>query len=161
ALLAKAERTQRQKAGRAPFGFDAWYWHTHAGELRREQGSETDAQFLAALRDAREWTDLRLLLRALKELHARPLLLGLPIAGPFYDYMGVGADARAAYYARLRATAASRGVPLLDFAERDGDLGFVVDRWSHPGRQASLAFDRALDAFYHGVLPAEAAATNG
>src|SRR4030095_15810336 len=63
------------------------------------------AGFLETLARAHEWNDLELLLRGLRDLGVKPLLLSMPINGPYYDRIGVSPAARAAYYARLRAIA--------------------------------------------------------
>jgi len=152
ALVDEAARLERRKSRNNSFGFDSFYWDKHSADLLPLEKSETDASFLKVLRESQEWTDLRLLLRALRELHAQPLIVSLPIPGLFYDYMGVSAAARATYYRELESVGKRHGVPVVDFADHDQDTLFVVDRWSHPSGLGWVYYDQALDDFYHGRL---------
>ena len=83
---------------------------------------------------------------------AETLVLSQPLPGTYYDYIGISATARAEYYARLREVAAIYDVPVVDFADHDGDVYFVTDPNSHLSRKGWTYYDRALDAFYHGNL---------
>src|SRR4029077_8597316 len=62
-----------------------------------------DAGFRNGLSASPAWIDLELLLRSLATVHARPLILSMPIAGDFYDHAGVSLSAREDYYAKLRS----------------------------------------------------------
>jgi poly-D-alanine transfer protein DltD len=97
---------------------------------------------------AGEWKDLDLLLRALRELGARPLLVSTPLKGDLYDYAGISAGARRVYYTRLRELARANDVPLVDFADHDGDRFFLRD-FSHLSSKGWVYYARALDTFYH------------
>ncbi len=97
------------------------------------------------MESAKEWTDLELLLRALRELGARPLLLSSPMKGSFYAYWGVLQQERWLYYDRLRmlvqdcaspqsilptttAIVILRWTLLLMSAPRDGSI--TAGRWT-------------------------------
>src|SRR5438094_248346 len=48
-----------------------------------------DVGFRYGVNVSPSWIDLELLLRTLASVHARPLLLSMPIAGEFYDHAGI------------------------------------------------------------------------
>jgi len=99
------------------------------------------------------WTDLELLLRTLAKVHARPLLLSMPLAGDFYDEKGVSRSAREHYYAKLRALVQRYHFPLLEFEDHDEDPAFLYLQKSHLNAKGWIYYDRALDDFFHGRAP--------
>ncbi|MCL5025879.1 MAG: D-alanyl-lipoteichoic acid biosynthesis protein DltD [Chloroflexi bacterium] len=153
ALLQKAEREQLQHADNNPFGFDNQAWVNRLRpDVVKQKSSRNDTQFLKNLGQSAEWTDLDLLLRGLRDLDAQPLILSMPIQGKYYDYTGVSARARQAYYDKLRQVVEPYGVPVLDFADHDGDKYFLIDPGAHVSREGWIYYDQALDAFYHDAL---------
>jgi D-alanine transfer protein len=116
-------------------------------------GPSYAGEMLSNLRHSTEWLDLELLLDALQQLGARPLLLSMPIAGAFYDRLGVTREERHdLYYERLRDLAGRHGVPLVDFEAEDEDTAFLSGVGSHLSPEGWLYYDDALDRFYHGSL---------
>jgi D-alanine transfer protein len=104
------------------------------------------------------WKDLELLLRALAEIHARPLILSMPMDGQFYDAAGVSRSVREGYYQRLRALAQRHNFALVEFEEHDEDPAFFDRHMQHvPSRhltaQSWMFYDRALDDFFHDRTP--------
>ena len=108
-----------------------------------------EAAFRARVAKAREWSDLELLLRTLRELGARPLLLSMPLDGEGFDRFGVSPAARAEFYDRLESLAARYGFPLVDFRDHDEDRRFLADTHDHLSAEGWLYYDAALDDFYH------------
>src|SRR5205085_782241 len=78
------------------------YWQAYGDKLTQQRSQHSDPTFLRAVRQAVGWADFDLMLRALRELGARPLILSAPIKGLYYDYWGVSGPARRAYYQRVR-----------------------------------------------------------
>ncbi len=152
-LTETAEAEQQSQASNNEFGFDNAVWVEKYARLVAERHKQfSDSGFVDNLQHTAEFTDLDLLLRGLSELGAETLVLSQPLPGAYYDYVGVSAAARAQYYARLRGIAAAYDVPVVDFADHDGDKYFVTDPNSHLSRKGWAYYDRALDAFYHGNL---------
>ncbi len=150
-LTASAEVEQMVASNNNDLGFDNTIWTQKYRRLVADRrGQFNDEWFVDNLRHTAEFTDLELLLRGLSELGADPLLISQPIPGKYYDTIGVSATARSEYYARLREIAATYNVPVVDFADHDGDLYFVTDPNSHLSRKGWTYYDHALDAFYHG-----------
>jgi D-alanine transfer protein len=112
-----------------------------------------DATFRLSMNEGLGWRDLELLLRALASVHARPLLLSMPLAGEFYDQTGVSRSAREVYYKRLRALAQRYHFPLVEFKGHDEDPAFLYLQKSHLTAKGWLYYDRALDDFFHGRAP--------
>jgi D-alanine transfer protein len=104
------------------------------------------------------WKDLELLLRALAEIHARPLILSMPMDGRFYDAAGVSRSLREGYYQKLRALAQRYNFTLVEFEEHDEDRAFFDRHMQHvPSRhltaQSWMFYNRALDDFFHDRTP--------
>ena len=152
-LTTRAGREAAQQAGSNPFGIDDRLWRRSTATWKAMANTRSGRAFIRDVETATGWTDLDLLLRALNEFGARPLLLSAPLKGPFFDYWGVPYQARQVYYDRLRATVGSHDLPLRDFAEHDGDPYFVVDLRAHLSPAGWAYYDQALDAFYHSEFP--------
>jgi D-alanine transfer protein len=152
-LALNAEAEQAESANNNEFGFDNTLWTQKYRKLVDERrGQFNDAWFIDNLQQNAEFTDLDILLSGLSDLGAEPLLLSAPIPGKYYDTIGISAEARQLYYARLRELATEHSVPLVDFEDHDNDLHFVTDPNSHLSRKGWVYYDRALDAFYHSSL---------
>jgi poly-D-alanine transfer protein DltD len=117
-----------------------------------EKGPEA---FAAGEQSAHEWIDFELLLRGLDELGARPLLLSIPIDGPYFDRFGVGREYRDLYYKKIRALAQAYHLPLIDFERHDEDEDFLVGHHDHLSDKGWLYYDKALDDFFHDRLASQ------
>jgi D-alanine transfer protein len=131
-------------------------------EDKTKKSSSLDEQIAPGSRDvsfrirmdvAPGWTDLELLLRALARVHARPLVLSMPMAGQFYDHAGVSRSAREDYYIKLRALVQRYHFPLVEFKEHDEDSAFLLRHQSHLTAKGWTYYDRALDDFFNGRVP--------
>jgi D-alanine transfer protein len=142
--------TRRRDAGNA-LGFDRDFWASHASEIAAQKGAYAGS----AVEESAEWTDLDLLLQAIRELGGEPLLLSLPLKGPYDDFIGMPYAARATYYQRLQELARSRGVRAVDFSDHDSDASFTSDVGLHLSDRGWVYYDRALDDFFHGRPPGE------
>jgi D-alanine transfer protein len=112
-----------------------------------------DAGFRTRMEEGQGWIEYELLLRTLASVHARPLLLSMPIAGRFYDQTGISRSARESYYNRLRTLAQRYHFPLIEFKGHDEDPAFLYLHKSHLTAKGWLYYDRALDDFFHGRVP--------
>ena len=125
ALHREADATYRPYSDNNEFGLDNKRWNLRfREETLRRRSTMSDEAFLRTLEMSQEWVDLDLLLRVLTEFGARPLLLSMPIHGPWYDQCGVTYAARRVYYERLRAGRCplSRGGRRLRRSRRRSDL---------------------------------------
>jgi D-alanine transfer protein len=95
------------------------------------------------------WIDLELLLRTLARIHARPLLLSMPIAGEFYDHAGISRSAREDYYTKLRALVQRYHFALVEFKAHDEDPAFLLRHQSHLTAKGWIFYNRALDDFFN------------
>lgn len=112
-----------------------------------------DVGFRYGVNVSPSWTDLELLLRTLARLHARPLLLSMPIAGEFYDHAGVSRSAREDYYAKLRALVQRYHFALVEFKSHDEDPAFLLRYQSHLTAKGWMFYNRALDDFFNERVP--------
>jgi len=99
------------------------------------------------------WIDLELLLRTLARVHARPLLLSMPIAGEFYDHAGISRSAREDYYTKLRAIVKRYDFALVEFEAHDEDSAFLLRHQSHLTAKGWIFYNRALDDFFNERVP--------
>jgi D-alanine transfer protein len=112
-----------------------------------------DVGFLTGVKTSTAWIDLDLLLRCLARVHARPLILSMPLGGDFYDHAGVSRSARDEFYRKLPALVEQYHFPVVEFQEHDEDPAFLIRHQSHLTAKGWAYYDRALDDFFHGRLP--------
>jgi D-alanine transfer protein len=104
------------------------------------------------------WKDLELLLRTLAAIHARPLILSMPIDGRFYDQLGISRSARESYYQKIRAMAQRYNFAVVQFEQHDEDPTFFDRHMQHVPSlhltaQSWMFYNRALDDFFHDRAP--------
>lgn len=149
-LLRRARDGTVKEAEGAPFGFNAKRWREEIEAVAAlDKDSLSDATFLQTLAEAKEWTDLDLLLQTLRELEARPLILSMPVPEAYYAHLGVSAGAVQAFYTRLRAAVGRYGFAQVDFAEFGADPTFLLDPQFHLSKAGWIHYSRVIDAFYH------------
>jgi len=143
-LIAKASKAKPADAGniQQPSGFD-----------RKITAGSRDVGFLSGVTESPTWIDLDLLLRCLATVHARPLILSMPLGGDFYDQAGVSRSARNEFYRKLPALVEQYHFPVVEFQEHDEDPAFLIRHQSHLTAKGWTYYDRALDDFFHGRLP--------
>lgn len=108
-----------------------------------------DANFERVCLSSKEWTDLDLLLRTTRELDVRLLLVCQPLNANFCELQGLTPRSSEKFYQRLHdAVAPYPTTKLLTFPQAESDPHFYVDS-THPTAKAWLAYDQALDTFYH------------
>jgi D-alanine transfer protein len=112
-----------------------------------------DVAFRNDLNASPGWKNLELLLRVLARVHARPLILSMPIGGNFYDRAGISRSAREDYYAKLRTLVQRYRFPLVEFKGHDEDPAFLIHHESHLTAKGWMYYNRALDDFFHGRTP--------
>jgi len=122
------------------------------GFERKISPRSRDVGFLTGVKTSTAWTDLDLLLRCLATVHARPLILSMPLAGDFYDHAGVSRSARDEFYRKLPALVQQYHFPAIEFQEHDEDPAFLIRHQSHLTAKGWAYYDRALDDFFHGRL---------
>jgi D-alanine transfer protein len=143
-LIAKASETKSHDAGnvKRALTFDApVVW-----------GSR-DTAFRSDMNASPGWKDLELLLRTLARVHARALILSMPISGNFYDHAGISRSAREDYYTKLRALVQRYHFTLVEFKGHDEDPAFLIRHESHLTAEGWMYYNRALDDFFHGRMP--------
>src|SRR5215468_7129651 len=143
-FIAKASKAKPADAGmiQQPSRFDR----------KITQGSR-DVGFLTGVKTSPAWIDLDLLLRCLASVHARPLILSMPLGGDFYDHAGVSGAARGEFYRKLPALVEQYQFPVVEFQEHDEDPAFLIRQTPHLTAKGWAYYDRALDDFFHGRLP--------
>ena len=122
------------------------------GKIRARGVGSRDDEFVAHLEQSKEWSDLALLIRGLKELHADALFISQPYNGIYRDMGGTSPRGRKVYYAKLEDTLQAAGYPLLDFSEHEEDRFFFNDT-GHPSAKAWIFYDEGIDRFYHATPP--------
>jgi D-alanine transfer protein len=96
------------------------------------------------------WRNLELLLRTLARVHARALILSMPIGGNYYDHAGISWSARKGYYTKLRTLVQRYHFRLAEFEAHDEDPDFLIRHESHLTTKGWMYYDRAIDDFFHG-----------
>ncbi len=152
-VLDAAQNYYAERSNNNPFGFDNNTWNgVYEGRPPEDQKNWGDKIFLNYMNKTQGWTDLDLLLGALKELGAQTLVLSAPFSGRYFDYVGISPQARSVYYDKLHATAKPYDVWLLDFRDHEQDRDFLTDAVFHVSWPAWVYYSETIDAFYHGTL---------
>ena len=143
-LIAKASEIKPTDAGsvKKAFAFDS-----------QVVPASRDVAFQNHMNASPGWRNLELLLRTLARVHARPLILSMPIGGNFFDHAGISRSAREDYYTKLRALVHRYHFPVVEFEEHDEDPAFLIRHESHLTAKGWMYYDRALDDFFHGRIP--------
>ena len=115
---------------------------------KRPKGSR-DKAWLATLEKADEWTDFELVLRALEELGARPLILSMPVHGEDLENFGVSKTARSAYEDRMRGLTGRYHAPFVYFKQNEEDPNFFYDNLDHLSPSGWIYYNKMLDDFFH------------
>ena len=106
-----------------------------------------DPDFIARLDASREFDDLTLLIRVVKELRMQVCFITQPFNGITSDAAGVSPRARRVCYDRLQAALRSTGYSAPDFTGCEEDRFFFSDE-DHPSAKAWIFYDREIDRFY-------------
>ena len=170
-MAARGTRISEQRDTTNPFGFADWMYSEllrsrpkvyEALALYQSGRTNRDGTLLPpptkwelTMSQSAEWTDLRLALRVLRELKARPLVWSLPLPGAYDNYTPVSVVARGSYYDRYEHIVDRARVPWLDFRDHEEDPYFLTDPGSHLSARGWVFADRALDMFWHDRSTAE------
>ncbi len=154
ALHDQASTIYREYSNNNEFGFDNDKWNRELRQqLERQRNTRSDGGFLHTLEVTQEWGDLALLLREMTELGAQPLVMSMPMHGPWYDRCGITSTARRAYYQKLREVCNRYHTPVVDFADHDDDRTFCHDDMGHLAPNGLVYYSQIFDDFFHDALP--------
>ena len=153
ALIAKAKALSKADSSSNPYGIDNKTWvQQYHRVLRIKKSGSSDKLYIANMERSGEWVDLELTLQVLKELGADPVIMSHPINGILYTASGISTQAQQAYYSVLQVICGYYQIPLVDFQEYTKDPLFSIDMDSHTSQEGWVIIDRALDAYYHGII---------
>src|SRR4051794_12897553 len=112
-MIRQADAAERQAARDNPLVMDDEAWRQQAADIQRRHNAWTDANFKKLVDTSTQWQNLELLLRVLRACGARPLIVGLPMDGKMYRWMGVSSAGRTPSYDKLSALAEQYGAALV------------------------------------------------
>lgn len=148
-LMASAIHKQKDDTDNNRFGVKNDYALKHPGSITQAIQGSKDAEFEFILKNSKERKDFKLLLSILKDLNAKPLLLGRPIKEQYYNNMGLSTPAQEKYYAQLNALIAPYGFDYVDFKDQSKNLYFGTDIAPHTGAVGWVYINQVLEKFYH------------
>ncbi len=148
----EADAVYARQPAQTPYSTGPKTWFDHNLQRRfvdpKHPDSTPDENFEKACLSSKEWTDFDLLLRAAREMKVRLLVICQPLNAKFGQLQGLTAKSSTLFYDRLREAAAPYKVRLLTFPDGERDPHFYQD-CTHPSAKAWIAYDAALDTFYH------------
>ena len=153
AEFSSALAEQKQHTLNNPLGIedDRWWFYQHVLTNPTPAGSE-DTRFISRVEHHLEWTDLDILLRALQELGAQPLILSRPMNVHLWEAQGVSEQAQNIYYVKLNEMVNQYHMPLVDYQQYGTDIYFSIDQGAHTSRYGWVYVDQTLDEFFHGQI---------
>ena len=111
------------------------------------KSEQSDRKFLAQLGATREFDDLLLLVRVLRELKMEACFISQPFNGTYGGLSGVSPLVRHTYYERLKTVLQPSGYPLHDFSGSEEDRFFFSDD-DHPSAKGWILYDREIAKFW-------------
>ncbi|MEI4800639.1 D-alanyl-lipoteichoic acid biosynthesis protein DltD [Bacillus sp. NPDC077411] len=140
----RAEKTGEIESKTNPFGIeDPYYNKGIKKKLERLKGYRANESF----NESPEYDDFQLVLDILKQTHAKPLFISVPVNGPWYDYAGFPKERRDVYYKKINEQIAKAGFPVADFSSHEYDKYFLKDTM-HLGWKGWVYVDEELQQFY-------------
>ena len=95
-----------------------------------------------------EYEDLKLLLDICKETGIKPLIIGVPMQGQWYDYCGFPKERRDEYYNKVKSIISPYGFAFEDLSKYEYEKYFLKDIM-HLGWKGWLQVDKAIDKYYN------------
>lgn len=123
-LRREAAETGEQMSTTNDWGVeDAFYTNQLEPALADAQGSRADETYS----DTPEYDDLNCFLDIADACGVEVLVVLSPEMGPYYDYIGIGQETRAASYERVRSIVAKHSAQLADFSDREYEKYFLYE----------------------------------
>lgn len=106
-----------------PFYIADSYYKKHQKRLeaKKDKGIKTGYSV------SPEFDDLRCFLQVCQELEIQPMLIIIPVNGPWYDYTAFPKDKREEYYSQVRQIAKEHQALVADFSDREYEPYFMED----------------------------------
>ncbi|NPD30740.1 D-alanyl-lipoteichoic acid biosynthesis protein DltD [Eggerthellaceae bacterium zg-1084] len=141
ALMEEGRQIGPQKCTNNPHRF-------HDGHYTRYLGKnyEKDENFHEA--DA-EYADFKCFLEVCKACGWQPLVMIMPVNGPWYDISNVSREERARFYQRIIDMCNDAGATYADFSSCEYEPYFLCDP-THPGWVGWVRMEKAVYDFVHG-----------
>lgn len=153
-LAATAEKEQIKSTDTNPYGVDNSQWRKLDDLFVRPvpPGSKDD-DFIYDVEHAREWEDLDIALRVIREEGANVIIVSSPMNVQLWKTIGVSEEAQNTYYYKLNSVVAPYHLPILNFRQYDTMKYFSMDFAAHASREGWIYYDQAFDRIFHGSLP--------
>ena len=124
AMRTEAEATAKEMSTTNDWGLeDAFYTE----QLEPVLGDLKDSRAGETYSDTPEYDDLACFLDVAEACGIEVLVVLAPEMGPYYDHIGIDAQARENCYSRVRALAREHGASLADFSDREYEKYFLYD----------------------------------
>ncbi|MDA8226268.1 MAG: D-alanyl-lipoteichoic acid biosynthesis protein DltD [Desulfitobacterium hafniense] len=144
-LRSKAIEEASEVTSKNRFGMlDSFYFEHIEPKLEERKGSDKKAKLFPSP----EYEDLQILLDILGEKNAKPIVVIIPMNGPWYDYTEFPRSERTQCYELLANIVRSHGFALADLSSHEYDKYYLRDPW-HLAWEGWVDVDQALDEFYH------------
>ena len=121
-----------------------------ASEKDSQTPEEAEAEFAAVMKEGKEWVDFELLLDTLTELHAKPLIVTIPMEGEVVDSQGIRRETRLTlYYNRVEQLCRDHGFAFASMVKHEYTPGFLYKHHAHLSNEGWPFVNQIIDRFVH------------
>jgi D-alanine transfer protein len=148
AYLAEATQVGQAACTNNDYGIKDYYYSEY---VEPYYASWQDRYSNWELSHSKEYDDLELFLRVCQESDIDPLIIIVPVNGPWYDYTGFKKSERDDYYQRIRTICDNYNVEYADFSDKEYETYFLGDAM-HLGWRGWVYVEQAIYNFKQGSI---------
>jgi len=143
--FAEAENLGSKLANNNSFYINNDYYNTYIkNNLNKIKNQNKNVK----LTDSKEYEDLNILLKVCKSQGIKPLFILMPVNARYYDFNGIDASTRQAYFTKTKNLISSYGFNVTDFQDHEYEK-YLMQDGMHLGWKGWLYVDKEIDKYYH------------
>lgn len=142
--FAEASTLGNKLANNNPFYINNAYYNTYIkGNLGKIKNQYKDIKLI----DSKEYDDLNILLKVCKAQGIKPLFILMPVNASYYDFNGIDASTRQAYFTKTKNLISSYGFDAVEFQKHEYEK-YLMQDGMHLGWKGWIYVDKEIDKYY-------------